>query len=424
MYTYCFILGRNSALSAREIVSFLGMRDVAYEVVDCGRDVLILSTKEELDVVGTQRALGGTIKIGEMLGTLENVTPEGVHDLVCTGLPLDKKVFFGVSAYKTDGRVPGARENKQFGFAIKKLLRASGRSVRWVESRGSTLSSVVVGTNKLLTDRGVEIQLVYARDKVYVGRTLAVQGFSNYSHRDYGRPGRDSKSGMLPPKLAQMMVNLAMVQEGGTIMDAFCGSGTVLQEASLRGYLVLGSDLSEKAVEDTKKNLAWLSEQYDLEGEIGSIQVCDATKLTVCWKDVRVDGIVSEPFLGPQEAKGLEDLDKVIAELGELYVGAFQEFAKVLAKGSRVVFPLPYFMGRFLDSGSEAGMTIKGKGVFVSDEVVSKIESVGFNLVDAREELQSLPCGKSFRELSKRGTILYEREGQRVGREVCVFERR
>ena len=35
-----------------------------------------------------------------------------------------------------------------------------------------------------------------------------MQDFEQWGARDYGRPSRDAVRGMLPPKLARMMVNL------------------------------------------------------------------------------------------------------------------------------------------------------------------------------------------------------------------------
>jgi hypothetical protein len=38
---------------------------------------------------------------------------------------------------------------------------------------------------------------------------MALQDFESYSKRDYGRPARDPRTGSLPPKLAQILINLA-----------------------------------------------------------------------------------------------------------------------------------------------------------------------------------------------------------------------
>src|SRR5205823_3602162 len=91
----------------------------------------------------------------------------------------------------------------------------------------------------------------------------AVQPFEQFSARDFGRPGRDDLSGMLPPKLAIIMINLAANDTISVLLDPFCGSGTILSEALLLGYKnLIGSDISEKAVADTKTNLDWIANKF------------------------------------------------------------------------------------------------------------------------------------------------------------------
>ena len=46
------------------------------------------------------------------------------------------------------------------------------------------------------------------------------------------------------------------------ILDPFCGTGTVLQEALLAGYDVVGTDLSQKIVDYTTENLSWLQSTF------------------------------------------------------------------------------------------------------------------------------------------------------------------
>ena len=61
------------------------------------------------------------------------------------------------------------------------------------------------------------------------------------------KPYRDMRRGMLPPKLARSLVNLAIGAKSPsdmTILDPFCGTGTVLMEAMLLGTHVVGTDLA------------------------------------------------------------------------------------------------------------------------------------------------------------------------------------
>lgn len=101
--------------------------------------------------------------------------------------------------------------------------------------------------------------------KQFVAVTLAVQDFEEYRFLDFGRPQRDMVSGSMPPKLAKIMLNLSGVKIDQAILDPFCGSGTMIQQALLLGFTnIVGSDASPKAVEDTKKNLNWLGSKLNL----------------------------------------------------------------------------------------------------------------------------------------------------------------
>jgi len=71
----------------------------------------------------------------------------------------------------------------------------------------------VVEQNKLI-ESGIEFCLIVDKNRVFLGKTLVVQPFKDLSKRDFGRPARDDHSGMIPPKLAQMMINLARSNNG------------------------------------------------------------------------------------------------------------------------------------------------------------------------------------------------------------------
>ena len=58
-----------------------------------------------------------------------------------------------------------------------------------------------------------------------------------------------------------------------TILDPFCGTGVVLQEALIMGFNAYGTDLSEKMISFSDINLKWLSDtrnhKYDYKLEAG-----------------------------------------------------------------------------------------------------------------------------------------------------------
>ncbi len=431
--TYFFILGNNSALSVAEILN--KFQPKKYSLIN--KEVLKVEFSEALDEQKVIKKIGGTIKIvelaeeissgsstsGELLGVVKKYLPEEFIG----------KFKFGFSFY-------GGRELdlKKTAMDVKRELKAREISCRWIVSKGDNLSSVVVAKNKL-TDAGKEFVIVFNDGKKYLGITKAVQDFEGLSFRDYNRPARDSHSGMIPPKLAQIMLNIGLQGKTNQILlDPFCGSGTILMEAMLLGVKkIIGSDISEKAVKNSQKNLEWVQEKFhlskknDFELKKGSAtELLDViksgginrlrkvrgkteqrTKFTESVNRVSgggfdeeifqtgnsfnsIDVVVTEPYLGPQEK--VQDIEKVKKDLEILYTKVIEEFRKILKDDGRVVMIWPFFKG-------------------IKEGAINP-EIKGFKIVN------QIPVGMEVKRTNRK-TIIYGRKGQRVWREVVALEK-
>jgi len=366
---YVFILGRNSALSAAEVQAVFPEGQLVAKT----DAFLILALTQEIDCRAVLDHLGGTIKIGQIVA-LEFSQVIIVEDL--KKVDQAGKINFGISFY-------GLKTDNQVGLEIKKELKQSGINCRLVVSREPVLSSVVISKNKCH-----EFIVAKADDKIYLAKTFAVQDFDNYSKRDFGRPSRDLVSGSLPPKLAQIMINLAQVDKSKVLVDPFCGSGTIFQEAILMGYKnIVGSDISSKAIEDSRANLEWL--EKNLEKKIPTVELFNCPVQDLASQVKRADAIVTEPFLGPAQ-KGSENIGeviKIVSELEQLYLEAFGQFDQVLNHGGRVVIVFPYFK-KF-----ELGL-----------KILSEIKKMGFTQVNNQQ-------------------LIYSRPDQKIWRQIFVFEK-
>jgi tRNA G10 N-methylase Trm11 len=425
---YFFILGNNPALSAAEIISVLGTEE---EARLCAGTVLLLENPAT-DTLKLIKRLGGTIKIGVINTEVDRHNNEKIKQAILNVLEDDleeknerNKYCFGISHY-------GKSKLPVFpiGLTIKKTLKQNGVSCRLVTSKEKTLSSVVVEQNNL-TRQGIEIVLIEEAGTLYVGRTEAVQDFKSLSFRDFGRPDRDDQSGMIPPKLAQIMINLsfnpplkrgvsditrAEAEDRGmsntdratTILDPFCGSGTILMEAALMGIKnLIGSDISEKAISDTKNNLVWLKTNFtDVKS---ASRVClgtnfqlfniSATEISQKVKLNSIDAIITEPYLGPQ--RGNPDPMKTKMELEKLYSTALREFKKILKPDGRVVMIFP----------------VRAEGTRPDFHFMSP------NL-DGWQVVNPLPQNLQEKlHTTRRGTIVYGRQGQKVYREIVVLKK-
>lgn len=338
---YFFVLGSNPELSFTEIATVLGIKEKKLIT----KEILVLETENEIIPENLIKKLGGIIKIGIFHEELKNPNSLDLQLSLAKiaskakGANGDGKFCFGISVYGEAIQKPLV-----LGLELKKYFREQGLSCRLVTSREAQLSSVVVTQNKLI-GKGIELVIAKKDGKVFVGQTLAVQDFKDLSKRDYGRPARDDESGMLPPKLAQIMINLAGLRSSeATILDPFCGSGTVVTEAMLMGFQnIIGSDLSPKAVSDTRENVNWMRKRYDLERANIKIINRNVVNLSKVIKAETVDAVVTEPYLGPQ--RGLKNIPLVVENLEELYSQALAQFDLILKPGGRVVMIWPVFYG-------------------------------------------------------------------------------
>jgi tRNA G10 N-methylase Trm11 len=409
---YFFVLGNNPTLSLAELTAVLDLKNSPKGKIEFFDNILVIDLAGEIDPETLIRHLGGTVKIGKVTGELPGKC--GIKNLIDSATLLlkkdryDAKVNFGFSLYGN------LKFNiKALGMETKKYFREQGAICRWVVSQERALSSVVVTENKLI-ETGADLALIGFNASILIGKTLAVQPFKELSRRDYGRPARDDRSGMLPPKLAMIMINLTgcrpsdMMHENTALLDPFCGSGTILTEAALMGFKnLIGTDASPKAIKDTKENIEWIIgnlpvRQAGCDLEIGNLilNITDVRNLSKSIAKDSVGCIVTEPFLGPQ--RGRIDMKHVLAELERLYIESLKEFSKVLRAGGRVVMVWPVF------GNSELGIGHKD------------MERAGFKIVDPVPA--SLSQNKNI-GLTHRQTIIYGRQGQRVWREIVVLEK-
>jgi tRNA G10 N-methylase Trm11 len=156
---------------------------------------------------------------------------------------------------------------------------------------------------------------------------------------------------MLPPKLARMMLNLGRgawqaahatedTAKLTSVYDPFCGSGTVLLEALMLNFDVMGSDLDKDSVTGTQENLDWYCETY--QQQVNShVFYSDATNVTLDQVHQKIELIVTEPFLGKPTPQ-LAQLPNIYKGLEKLYWGVFRQWTKILADRAVVVIIFPY----------------------------------------------------------------------------------
>ena len=290
------ILGRLPKLSIAELEAMFGkshVRAVSHDVATIDTDNLSIDS------------LGGSLKCGTIIHTfpassrptLEHASHWITHTYVHQLLAVGGKITLGISAY---GISTSPRQLQNIGLSLKSSMKRHGASLRLVPNTTTALSTATSHNNKLgLSPKKRELFIIKTDDgTILITESNGAQNITAYAHRDRNRPRRDAFVGMLPPKLAQTMANVAVGNAvKATILDPFCGTGTVLQEALLKGYDVCGSDLSQKMIDYTTENIAWLQSKYHITSTVRSLEQADA--MTHQWpKAQQLNAVVCETYLG------------------------------------------------------------------------------------------------------------------------------
>ena len=318
----------------------------------------------------------------------------------------DGKITLGVSDYSSRASKKSACLE---ALKLKKILVRHGRSVRVVENKDAVLSTATSLHNGLSGKNSRKVELIKTDDGWY--RVIGVQDIDAYARRDQARPARDAKVGMLPPKLAQILINLCgPLPQGSTILDPFCGTGVVLQEALLMGYHAYGTDLSERMVEYTSRNLKWLlSERATLapvvtglaapaprwsqcsESNPFQVSVGDATSFK--WEQP-IDAVACEGYLGkPMSQVPVEiKLKTEKQECGSIILGFLKNLSTQIKSGTPVVIAAPAWL--------------RTDGTYSRLEIVDEIAKMGYNVNNKTRE-----------------GLLYYREGQIVARDIIILRK-
>lgn len=325
--------------------------------------------------------LGGIVKIAEVFKVFDQPNPSNLAELI---------IQYLASTYKKSGKIHFAlgeigRDHLPTLEAvnIKNELKNQGIPSRYVEGARSGLSAAV-----LLHQKVREILIIQTQNQTYLAATQAVQDINEWTNRDRNKPYFDRKKGMLPPKVARMMVNLALGSDdpkSATLLDPFCGSGTVLLEAVMLGCSVIGSDLDKDAAEGTRENLSWISHEYNLKPNYQVFHK-DATQLSL---QNKVTHLVTEPFLGKPTPSD-KHLENMFKGLEKLYLGAFKQFTKLLERNAKICAVFP------------EAVNSETKRRFTLEKLIDKLQNLGYT--------------------TNSESVLYHRPGAIVQRSIQQFK--
>jgi SAM-dependent methyltransferase len=410
------ILGRQPALGLAELESLYGpakVRQAGVKAAVVSVDPCLLAFDR----------LGGSVKFCKILAGLDTTDWQEIEKFLVKVSPgqsermPEGKMRLGLNVIGLDVSL---KRLEATGLTIKKAIRKTGRNVRLIPNKSLELNAAQISHNQLTGPTGWDLVLLRDGKKTMIAQTIKVQDIESYTGRDRGRPKRDTKVGMLPPKLAQIIINLAAgelsedvlesicdIPAGQpvprpilnqTVLDPFCGTGVILQEALLMGYAACGSDLDQRMVDYSGFNIkTWLHSNYDVDASNTEIIQADAT--TASWdKMPKIDLMASETYLGRPftSPPSPEILARTVADCNLILKKFLINVHGQLEAGTRACLAVPVWQTK--------------TGGFKKLPLIDQISDLGYNRV-------------SF-EHARDEDLIYHRPGQIVGRQLIVITRK
>lgn len=406
---YTFFLGTNAALSAGEIAAVLLRFGISFTVKNANEHFVRISSDEPLPI-NFIKNLGGTIRISEDISSWDHMP--SAEEILESLQPLPSKWDIGIGSFGMSLNI------RKVGIELKKAARKHDSKLSFIEpkSGASLLNAAQVIFNKLAPLPNAELIFLQDEKDTILVRTVAMQDITTYELRDTLRPARDARVGLLPPKLAQIMINLGLPRtpkNTTTVYDPFCGMGTILQESWLMGLESIGTDLSERMVRAAEENIAYLSQHFSVAENIKpTIFHHDATSPDFP-KNIRNKNltVVTEPFLGTPLSRPLSPTEatQFYDSVMPLYYEFFKNIKSVLQENSRLLVLLP--APRVRENGRDTFTPLPR--IFLDE-----IGKVGYR------KAQLIP--KEISDISTKGTaepLLYARPDALIARELTLWER-
>jgi tRNA (guanine10-N2)-dimethyltransferase len=163
----------------------------------------------------------------------------------------------------------------------------------------------------------VEYRAILSEDRCYFGKVLFSFDRGSFDSRNPGK--RDFfHPGVMMPRMARTLVNLAYARPQDILLDPFCGTGGILIEAELLAMHAIGSDFDPLMVQGSTRNLKG-----------ASLMVADATQLP--FSDHSIDTVVTDFPYGQSVCIRKTDT------MDQLYAASLDEIRRVLKPGRRAV---------------------------------------------------------------------------------------
>ena len=347
----------NGELSRLELITVLRKLGTEHRIESYEESFCIL---EANDLVKTAKYLGGAFKIGEIVAEAQDENLF-IGKLYATKMFewLDQKASWGLSLY-------GINNNLDPDF-VQDVQNVLGEKIRGAGARKAKkvlpdITSVNEGIRELssgiVAEKNViDVQLLKSKDSLFLALTIATIPSTSFQERDLKRPYQNSTIS-LSPRIARMLVNMTMLNEGQRLLDPFCGTGTILMEAAVLNINVIGFDKDSQKIKGTWQNINWLRSTGRISKNVhAKLQRRDARDLRFFDRD-SIDAIATEPILIPplKRFPSEEEAKDMLLDSFKTYREFLRSAEYVLKRNGKIALVIPYIR---LSTRKKAGFDVE-----------------------------------------------------------------
>ncbi len=332
---YFFESGVFPELSFVELVSVFHSFNISPDCIRRTDEKILLVESNALTINELHKIflrLGGFVRFGIVIDDL---------DTFLTPYTKQEKITFAISSLNSKNVT--LKEIQSLSNDIKRNFKKIGISSRFILPKRNVLNAAQITKNNIL-EEGFELCIFDIKRERYFGNTIAVQDINSFVKRDLDKPFSDYDMGVLPQKLARIMCNLTGLKEG-IIWDPFCGSGTILMEASELGFDVLGSDIDIRSIEGSEQNLRWLLGE-DTKYNVFYLDIHNVEKKAIRHlKLTGINAVVCEPFMGPPQRRviSVSKAEELLNNVKKIYISLFKVLDQISTSNFKVVLILPEY---------------------------------------------------------------------------------
>ncbi len=382
---FAFQLWREFKLSIAEILAVFP----EWNTVFCDISILVLSWIKKEDILKKADFLGWTIKVIEILSFWDDINNILKENLIPKNYTW--KFNYSINIFWNNWL-----KIKELLKTSKEIVKNTWLNPRFVNKDFKNISSTII-IKEWLVKKETDTNILFFNNLYSFWRTIFVQNIYSYSNRDFSKT-RDMNIWMLPPKLAQMMINIwKKDKEIISLYDPFVWLWTVLIEWILMWIKeIYWSDINKNMIETSSKNLEDIKWKYNFNYNIFN----QNAKYISEFKDLnKIDLIITEWYLWEVMTKNNISIDRINKQkekLQDLY-NWFFEWLRLWWFKWNIVISFPFW-------------DVKWKFLFFN-EIYDIIEK--YCVIN-----EILEENKTNFKPTNKWSLLYKRDSQLVWREI------